>query len=118
MIPSQLKSVLLTLDYYKVRIAIVVITLTILWGVAYRITTHETPKPNEVLAIGNEISTLQSKKYVELAKQRELKRQLEASYMWVVQIDNNINAKRDQLMELVNPSDSNLSVEFNAHVWE
>lgn len=77
------------------------------------------PDPkDQVLEIGKVISSLQDKKYVQLSNQRELKRKLEASYMEVSKIDAQIIAKREEMMELVNPSDSNLSIQFSSNDWE
>lgn len=70
---------------------------------------------DQVIEIGKVISSLQEKKYVQLSNQRELKRQLEASYMDVEKIDIQIITKREEMMKLVNPSDSNLSIEFSTH---
>ena len=73
---------------------------------------------DQVIEIGKVISSLQDKKYVQLSRQRDLKRQLEASYMEVSKIDTQIIAKREEMMQLVNPSDSNLYIQFSTHDWE
>lgn len=70
---------------------------------------------DQVIEIGKVISSLQDKKYVQLSRQRDLKRQLEASYMEVSKIDTQIIAKREEMMQLVNPSDSNLYIQFSTH---
>ena len=70
---------------------------------------------DQVIEIGKVISSLQDKKYVQLSRQRDLKRQLEASYMEVSKIDIKIIAKREEMMQLVNPSDSNLYIQFSTH---
>lgn len=73
---------------------------------------------DQVIEIGKVISSLQDKKYVQLSRQRDLKRQLGASYMEVSKIDTQIIAKREEMMQLVNPSDSNLYIQFSTHDWE
>lgn len=73
---------------------------------------------DQVIEIGKVISSLQDKKYVQLSRQRDLKRQLEASYIEVSKIDTQIIAKREEMMQLVNPSDSNLYIQFSTHDWE
>mgnify|MGYP000432074952 FL=1 len=70
---------------------------------------------DQVIEIGKVISSLQDKKYVQLSRQRDLKRQLGASYMEVSKIDTQIIAKREEMMQLVNPSDSNLYIQFSTH---
>lgn len=70
---------------------------------------------DQVIEIGKVISSLQDKKYVQLSRQRDLKRQLEASYTEVSKIDTQIIAKREEMMQLVNPSDSNLYIQFSTH---
>ena len=56
---------------------------------------------DQVIEIGKVISSLQDKKYVQLSRQRDLKRQLEASYMEVSKIDIKIITKREEMMQLI-----------------
>lgn len=104
----------------KLQTILTIIFVGILCVSAYLMASNPSkPDPkDQVLEIGKVISSLQDKKYVQLSNQRELKRKLEASYMEVSKIDAQIIAKREEMMELVNPSDSNLSIQFNNYVWE
>lgn len=84
----------------------------------YMMASNKPEKPvqkDQVIEIGKTISSLQEKKYIQLSNQRELKRKLEASYMEVSTIDAQIITKREEMMQLVNPSDSNLYIQFSTH---
>lgn len=107
------------LDKLPTILTILLVLSLCVW--AYMMASQKPKKQvqkDQVIEIGKVISSLQDKKYVQLSRQRDLKRQLEASYMEVSKIDTQIIAKREEMMQLVNPSDSNLYIQFSTHDWE
>lgn len=107
------------LDKLPTILTILLVLSLCIW--AYMMASQKPKKQvqkDQVIEIGKVISSLQDKKYVQLSRQRDLKRQLEASYIEVSKIDTQIIAKREEMMQLVNPSDSNLYIQFSTHDWE
>lgn len=107
------------LDKLPTILTILLVLSLCVW--AYMMASQKPKKQvqkDQVIEIGKVISSLQDKKYVQLSRQRDLKRQLEASYTEVSKIDTQIIAKREEMMQLVNPSDSNLYIQFSTHDWE